>query len=114
MRETDPPVQTGSSSGGDPVEAFQRRWSEGRCPDVDAFLAEAGPLPPAQVAAVLRADQRHRWQIGQRVPAEDYLARHPPAATDPEAAVDLIFNEFRLREQAGERPGKEEYLRRFP
>ncbi len=77
------------------------------------------PAPPRRsdtgdLAAALRREQRQRWQSGQRVPAEEYLCRHPLLQADPEAALDLIFNEFRLREQAGERPDPEEYLRRFP
>src|SRR5262249_4692620 len=75
---------------------------------------DAGPLSPAQRAAALRAEQRQRWQAGERVPAEHYLGVHPELRGDPEAAVDLIFNEFLLREGLGERPGKEEFLRRFP
>src|SRR5262249_2792700 len=75
---------------------------------------DAGPLSPAQRAAALRAEQRQRWQAGERVPAEHYLGVHPELRGDPEAAVDLSFNEFRLREGLGERPGKEESLRRFP
>jgi tetratricopeptide (TPR) repeat protein len=81
---------------------------------VDAFLAQAGPLAPAQVAAVLRADQRGRWRAGDPVPAEDYLRRHPAVAADPDGAADLIYNEFLLREARGERPDPDEYARRFP
>jgi hypothetical protein len=98
----------------DPAERLRRLWDEGRPPDVDAFLAQVGPLPPAQVAAVLRADQRGRWQAGAPVPAEDYLERYPAAAADPDGAADLIYNEFLLREARGEGPDPEEYARRFP
>jgi tetratricopeptide (TPR) repeat protein/tRNA A-37 threonylcarbamoyl transferase component Bud32 len=99
---------------GDPAERLRRLWDEGRPPDVDAFLAQAGPLAPAQLAAVLRADQRGHWQAGDPVPAEDYLRRHPAVAADPDAAADLIYNEFLLREGRGERPDADEYARRFP
>src|SRR5262249_57830543 len=98
----------------EPAERLRRLWREGRHPHVDAFLAEAGPLPPAQVAAVLRVDQRQRWAAGERVGAEEYLNRHPGVAADADAALDLIFNEYLLREQLGEQPGPEEYQRRFP
>jgi predicted Ser/Thr protein kinase len=81
---------------------------------VDAFVAQAGPLTPLEVAAVLRLDQRERWQAGERVPAEEYLRRHPAVAASAEAAVDLVYGEFLLRERLGERPPVEEYRRRFP
>jgi hypothetical protein len=60
----------------------------------------------------LREDQRQRWQAGERVLAEAYLQRHP--TLDAESVIDLIFQEFLLRERLGERPEVSEYLRRFP
>src|SRR6516165_5706752 len=78
-----------------------RLWQQGGRPDLDAFLATAGPLPPAQLAAVLRVDQRLRWQAGERVTAEDYLRRHPAVAADPDGALDLVYGEFLLRERLG-------------
>jgi serine/threonine-protein kinase len=110
----------GSSSGpprrcaDDPAEQLQLLWQQGQQPIVGEFLAQAGPLTPEQVAAVLRVDQRQRWQAGQRVPVEDYLQAHPAVEADSEAALDLIFSEFLLREQRGERPDVVEYVKRFP
>jgi serine/threonine-protein kinase len=96
------------------VEQFEQLWRQGVQPDIDAFLAKAGPLSPPVLSAVLRVDQREQWARGRRVQAEEYLERHPALGTDSEAALDLIFHEFLLRERAGERPGAEEYLVRFP
>jgi WD40 repeat protein/tRNA A-37 threonylcarbamoyl transferase component Bud32 len=110
-----PPTSPGPTlPTGDPAERLRRLWDEGRPPEVGAFLAQAGPLPPQQVAAVLRADQRGRWRADDPVQAEDYLERHPAVAADPDGAVDLIYNEFLLREARGERPDPGEYARRFP
>jgi hypothetical protein len=81
---------------------------------VDAFLAAAGPLPVDTVAEVMRVDQRERRQAGERVPAESYLRRFPALRASAEAAVDLIYGEFLLRERDGERPTVEEYRQRFP
>jgi serine/threonine-protein kinase len=98
----------------DVADSLWQAWRQGQRPDVDAVLAQAGHLTPDQVAAALRVDQRERWQTGEPVPAENYLGRHPQVRADREAAVDLIFSEFVLRERLGERPGPDEYLRRFP
>jgi serine/threonine-protein kinase len=98
----------------DPAEQLRQLWCQGQRPDVEAFLAQAGPLSPDEVATVLRVDQRQRWQAGERVPAETYLKRHPEVRAEPDPAIDLVFNEFLLRDRQGERPDKEEYLRRFP
>jgi WD40 repeat protein len=98
----------------DAAERLGQLWRQGRRPDVDAFLAEAGPRPPADLAVVLRVDQRERWQAGERVPAESYLQRYPQVRVSAEAAVDLVYGEFLLRERHGERPSVEEYRQRFP
>jgi hypothetical protein len=109
------PVELPDTAGPpDPAGQLERLWRQGEQPDVDAFLAPLGSLSPAALAAVLRVDQRQRWQAGQRVPAEEYLRRHPALNADPEAVLDLIFHEYLLRDRAAERPSAEEYLGRFP
>jgi serine/threonine protein kinase/tetratricopeptide (TPR) repeat protein len=65
-------------------------------------------------AAVLLDDQNHRWRQGCRVRVEEYLERTPALRDDPEALLDLIYNEVRLREKGGETPQLEEYVARFP
>jgi hypothetical protein len=98
----------------DAAEQLFQLWHSGQRPDVDTFLAAAGPLPVDTVAEVLRVDQRERRQAGERVPAESYLQRFPALRASAEAAVDLIYGEFLLRERDGERPTVEEYRQRFP
>ncbi len=54
-----------------PDQDLWQLWRQGQRPDVRAFLAGAGNLSLAQVAAVLAVDQRERWQSGERIPAEN-------------------------------------------
>ena len=89
-------------------------WQQGRRPDVADFLAGAGPLGTLDLVAVLRVDQRQRWLAGERLPAEHYLQAHPGVAADEEAALDLVYSEYLLRQEQGEEVSPEEYLRRFP
>ena len=98
----------------DPVEQLRRLWRQGQRPEVRQYLADAGGLSLAQVVAVLRADQEARWQAGERVPAEAYLAMHPALPLDLEKALELVYGEFLLRESLGQTPTLDEYLRRFP
>lgn len=98
----------------DPAEQLLLLWQQGQQPDVDVFVKTCGPIAPAQLAGILRVDQRERWHRGERIPAESYLLRHLPIHEDPEAALDLIFNEFLLRDRQGETPKPEEFARRFP
>jgi len=79
-----------------------------------AFLADEGDLRPADLAEVLRADQRNQWRAGARVPAEWYFERFPVLWDDLDLALDLIHHEFLLRETLGEPAELEEYVARFP
>ena len=93
---------------------YWRLWSRDRLPDLDAFLAGAGPTTPAALVAVLRVNQAERRRLGERVGAEAYLARYPEILEDPDSAVDLAYGEYLLREQFGEAPTAGEFLGRFP
>jgi serine/threonine protein kinase/tetratricopeptide (TPR) repeat protein len=52
------------------------------------------------------------WRRGERPLAEDILARHPALGDD--AAIRLIYEEFCLRQEAGEEVNPAEIARRFP
>jgi serine/threonine protein kinase/tetratricopeptide (TPR) repeat protein len=93
---------------------LEELWRRGQRPDVHGLLAAAGSLSPAEVVAVLRIDQWHRWQVGAGVPAEEYLHRYPGLAARPEQVLELIYSEFLLREAAGERPSLHDFRQRFP
>ncbi len=114
----------------DPAEAFEQRWNNGQRPDLSAFLRETGPLPLAQLAAVVLLDQRFRWrepepegtvrpgaatfQPDESMWVEAYFRQFPDLQADAEIAVDLLFNEFLLREKLGKPPEFDEYASRFP
>jgi hypothetical protein len=85
--------------------------------------ARSGPTPVAGASdATARtgnldhwlADQNRRWRQGDHVRVEAYLELQPELREQPEALLDLIYNEFVLREQGGESPGPDEYVERFP
>ncbi len=89
-------------------------------------MSETPPLPPRPEDATgtapdftpslldLLVEQKARWERGERLPAEEYLARLPTLVEGEEAALDLIGNEVLLRQEGGERVELDEYLRRFP
>lgn len=80
--------------------------------NVRQFISQVGELTDDEVAAVLCMDQLQRWQIGERVMAEEYMRSEYRLTI--ETATDLAYQEFLLREQWGERPSVEEYRQRFP
>src|SRR5438128_4156604 len=101
----------------DPAKELEKLWEQGQRPDVREFLqqfAQAGSITPVQVIGALCVDQWQRWQQGERIPAEVYLQMHPGLAAAPEDAFDLVYGEFLLREELGEQPSTEEFLKRFP
>ena len=57
---------------------------------------------------------RLRWERGERILVEDYLAALPQPLDDPDDILDLIYHEVLVREELGESPQLDEYLRRFP
>jgi hypothetical protein len=97
-----------------PAQQLWERWRQGQQPDVHEFLTQAGALARTQLLAVLRVDQRERWQRGELILVETYFDRHPKLLDDEEAALDLIFGEVLLREEQNQAPALEEYQRRFP
>jgi tRNA A-37 threonylcarbamoyl transferase component Bud32 len=64
-------------------------------------------------ASALRAEQAERWRRGERTPVEALVAAASPPAAD-EDVLDLIYAEIVAREEIGEAPALDEYLRRFP
>ena len=62
----------------------------------------------------LQADQRKRWERGERTRIEFYLERYPGLAADSAALMNLIGSEISLRESRGEVPILDEYLIAFP
>src|SRR5262245_10291156 len=98
----------------DPAAEFDRLWQGGPAPDLPAFLARAGILSPAELAAVVCVDQRARWDRGERILAEQYLADYPLLQDDPESCADIIYAELLLREQQGQQPTADEFAGRFP
>jgi WD40 repeat protein len=98
----------------DPARSLWRLWLQGETPDVKLFLEHAAVTDPEMIVAVLRVDQRERALRGERLSAEHYLRAFPAVSGDDEAAVDLVFAEYLLREELSEHPTLDEFVRRFP
>ena len=82
--------------------------------DLAALAARASGSVNVSPAALAQADQRSRWQKGDRLLAEAYLEQLPALGADIDGQLDLIYGEVVLREEQGEHPLLEEYLARFP
>jgi serine/threonine-protein kinase len=83
-------------------------------PPLDGILARLANLPAAAAAEEARADQQTRWAAGERVLAEQYLARLPRIAANPADALVLIYGEVLLRTELGQAVDPDTILARFP
>ena len=68
----------------------------------------------SELATVARIDLRQRWRRGEQPAAGDYLARFPQLQAEPELVVDLIYSEFLVREELGQRPQLGELQQQYP
>jgi serine/threonine protein kinase/Flp pilus assembly protein TadD len=68
-----------------------------------------GPLVETLIQELAR-----RWSQSERPRTEEFLARHPELRMEPAAAIDLLYEEICLAEQAGESHIWESVLLRFP
>lgn len=62
----------------------------------------------------LLIEQYNHWRRGEHRLVEEYVSVLPSLQEDPEQLLDLIYQEFVLREERGEAPRCDEYQERFP
>lgn len=99
------------------VEAFSKAWAGAAAPPALAsFLPDTlAPIRRLALIELIKIDLEHRWRRAEwRRPLEEYAAQFPELWIDGELPVDLIYEEFHVRRQAGEAVSPEEYQRRFP
>ncbi len=97
------------------LEAFLKAWETDEVPpSVSHFLpAEPGALRRMTLVELIKADLEARLQAGRSLRSlEEYISEFPELAT--EMPLDLIFEEFQIRKQAGLAPNVKEYLKRYP
>jgi serine/threonine protein kinase/tetratricopeptide (TPR) repeat protein len=96
------------------VEAFEHCFRSAGDATIEWFLpAPEGPLFLPVLRELVRVDLEFRWSAGRPAPLDTYRARFPQLFSDRASLRDIIFEEFRLRRQAGETPTPEEYLVRY-
>lgn len=97
-----------------PSVEFQRQWQAGQQPQIDSFLSQRPAISVSELGTVVRIDLRQRWRSGEQPKTSDYLTRFPQLLADPALVVDLIYTEFLVREELGERSHLSLLQLRFP
>src|SRR5271157_4154445 len=97
-----------------PVRRYRADWRAcpGFRPNPRDYLPEDPAQRPTVLLALLRADLAMRWGTADQRPIEWYRVHF--AELDDESFVALLYEEYCLREEAGESPEAREYVARFP
>jgi len=118
------------------LDRFEAAWQEEAPPAIEEFLPpiKAGRRPaddPARrtlLHELVKIDLEYRWRRPERTSSprqsrislpfrpnlEDYVERFPELGPLQDIPIELIGEEYRVRQRWGDRPDRAEYLRRFP
>lgn len=96
------------------VDLFIQAWKPGVPPALSDFLPPDGDFRKTVLVELIKYDLESRWSGGiDPLFLEDYTALFPELR-NPEMPLDLIYEEYHVRTNAGLEVEAEEYLRRFP
>ena len=111
---------SGSSNGRDwpSVGAVVEAYEAALARDGKAELARYAPAPDhpdylSILCELVRVDLEHQWLRGRAPLLETYRQLFPAVFEDPDLLHAMAYEEYRLRQQAGEVPTPAEYRRRF-
>lgn len=104
------------------VESFERQWSSDPPPSLEAFLGELKLLDLAaqqrSLVELICIDIEYRWKTRRaeivRQTIEDYLTVLHTVSADGKVPLVLIEEEYRARQQWGDRPSHRSFVERFP
>ena len=125
-------------------DRFEKAWEGGAGPEVSQFLESVGDLwktwqPETRqqlLEELIKLDLEYRWQrqdqeqrtadmaeqdtlvgdqsVSNQLFLEDYLRQHPELGSSGRLSLQLVVEEYRVRQRWGDQPGHQEYLKRFP
>lgn len=99
------------------LEGFLAAWEAGGEPPNlgDHLPASPASLRHLTLVELIKADLDYRWRQnrGKRL-LEDYVELFPELTIGNGLPADVIYEEFHIRRQAGERLDPSEYFQRFP
>ncbi|MDB5350335.1 MAG: tetratricopeptide repeat protein [Planctomycetota bacterium] len=96
------------------IEAYEKAQARDGHADLAAFLPR--PDQPGYLTILcelVRVDMEYSWRRDRPNRLEAYEARFPVLFRDPIRAREVAFEEYRLRQQAGDPPSPSEYRLRF-
>lgn len=131
---TTPSIPTGEGlhEHEDRLARFEQLWEQGTPPRIEDWLPADLPGRPGLLTELVKIDLEYRWRLAGpaggasatprasedsfpgRPRLEDYRERFPELGSAEGLALDLVGEEYRVRQWWGDRPAHAEYRRRFP
>jgi len=98
---------------------YEKAWRQvdpqGGSVNLEEFLPPPGaPLRTLYLHELIKADLEIRWLRHQPTCLEHYLPAFPELGAPRDLPDELIYEEYRVRQLHGDRPGLENYRARFP
>ena len=94
---------------------FEAAWHDGVEPSLEAFLPlEGDSLRDSVLRELVHLDLEFRLRAGYEVRVEDYLCRFPEFKDRSDFVLELIEEEFALRQETDHAVSPTEYIARFP
>jgi serine/threonine-protein kinase len=114
-RAADVPVPAEKSDAEDILFQFDQAWQKGPPPRIEEFLQNAAARSHL-LEELVKIDLECRWRkksaASSPLTLEDYAKRFPQLGP-PGPSLELIGEEYRVRQRWGDRPGHGEYQARF-
>ncbi|MBI3469333.1 MAG: protein kinase, partial [Planctomycetes bacterium] len=96
------------------VEAFEDAYVQEDQAEIAGFLLGLEhPLYLDALRELVRVDLEYGWARGRGRRLEEYQDQFPELFRDPECLQQIAYEEYRVRQRAGERPTHAEYRDRF-
>jgi serine/threonine-protein kinase len=96
------------------IDRFEDAWRRGERPDINRFLADSVGKASTLAVELIHIDLEYRLKARDAVRVEEYLARFPWLADDPQRALELLTTEYRQRRRYEPELTIDDYLWRFP
>src|SRR5581483_6002503 len=97
------------------ADRLEQAWQNATSVDLGSFLPVAtDPLRPAALRELIQTDLEIRWRRGQAAELETYLQAYPELGPATALPVEMIYEEYRIRQLHGDKVPLEAYKKRFP
>jgi hypothetical protein len=96
-------------------KAWQKIGAQGEPPDLAKFLPPPqDPMRKLVLQELVKTDLEARWRRDLSTGLEFYVQRFPELGSAKQLPAALLFEEYRIRHEYGDKPPVTAYQRRFP